>query len=158
MGSGRYRVRFRARADCHCFIVKTEGKVRFSGSVGVVRGSFSDRFRIVLGSLSDHFRTVFRTVFGSFWDMFGMAPGSFPALFRNFCLAHFVNSLFSGRAEAGQVKSPTPPTHPLRFDPGKIPQLKNALIARFGNPSLQCLGSPVFAVPCLLGPLCISTR
>ena len=49
VGTGRYRVQFPARADCRCFIVKAEGKVRFSGSVGVVRGPFSDRFRIIFG-------------------------------------------------------------------------------------------------------------
>ena len=48
VGAGRCPVRFPPRADCRCFIVKNEGKVRFSGSVGVVRGSFSDCFRIII--------------------------------------------------------------------------------------------------------------
>ena len=93
MGSGRCRVRFRARADCRCFIVKTEGKLGLVGRSGwfgdrfrtvfgqcldnfrIIFGLFSDSFRIVFGSFSDRCRIMFGPFFGPFSDHFGTCLG-----------------------------------------------------------------------------------
>ncbi len=86
MGSGRCRVRFRARADGRCFIVKLREKF------GLVGPSvwFGDRFRTVFGSFSDHFRIIFGSfsdhawiIFGSFSDRFWIVVGSFSDRFSD---------------------------------------------------------------------------